>query len=223
MSHSAEKFRRGNLWCFAEFLHEKGLSLNSVENPLSHCSEKIRRRTFLCFEKILVSKVFKQRKGEASRFCRNFFYFTGPKKLRLGTILSFKKVLVAKNFYGYKGGLTIFRQKAFVSQYRNENLCKGTLLFSRKFRISKNFMRKRRISRFSIEKLVSHSTNKVCRETILCFTKFLVSKNLMDMVGGGGGSITIFFQKFFCLTLPKNFVKERFRVSLISGIEKFYA
>ena len=29
--------------------------------------------------------------------------------------------------------------------------------------------------------------------------------------------------KIFCLTVPKNFVGEPFKVSLISGIEKFYA
>ena len=29
--------------------------------------------------------------------------------------------------------------------------------------------------------------------------------------------------KTFCLTVPKNFVGEPFRVSLISGIEKFHA
>ena len=52
----------------------------------------------------------------------------------------------------------------------------------------------------------------------MCFTKLLASKNLMAR--GGGGSITIFFQNCFCLTSPKNFVKEPFRVSLISGIEK---
>ena len=38
----------------------------------------------------------------------------------------------------------------------------------------------------------------------------------------GGGSITIFCQ-FFCLTVPKKFVGEPLSVSLISGIEKFYA
>ena len=32
-----------------------------------------------------------------------------------------------------------------------------------------------------------------------------------------------FVSKFFCLTVPKNFVGETFSVSLISGIEKFYA
>ena len=46
-------------------------------------------------------------------------------------------------------------------------------------------MRKRGISRFSIEKLVSHSTNKLRRETILCFTKNLVSKTFLDKGGGG--------------------------------------
>ena len=37
------------------------------------------------------------------------------------------------------------------------------------------------------------------------------------------GSIKIFRRKLFCLTVPKNFVGEPFRVSLISGIEKLYA
>ena len=32
-----------------------------------------------------------------------------------------------------------------------------------------------------------------------------------------------FPSKIFCLTVPKNFVKEPFSVSLISGIGKFYA
>ena len=48
----------------------------------------------------------------------------------------------------------------------------------------------------------------------------------MDKRGGGGkevGSIKIFRQIFFCLTVPKNFVGEPFSVSLISGNEKFYA
>ena len=32
-----------------------------------------------------------------------------------------------------------------------------------------------------------------------------------------------YFVEFFCLTVPKKFVGEPYRVSLISGIEKFYA
>ena len=157
-------------------MHKKGISLNSVEKFLSHSADKIRRRTLLCFEKILVSKSFKQRRGEASRFCRKFFHLTGPKKLRQGTILCFRKFLVGKNILWIReGGITIFRRsfcltvtkyfigehfgvsekffyrkfscigggghhsfvEIFVSQDRNENLCKGTLLFSGNFLVLK--------------------------------------------------------------------------------------
>ena len=61
---------------------------------------------------------------------------------------------------------------------------------------------------------------KTRRGTIACFTKFLVSKKFMDMRGGGGEQD--FLWKIFYLTVPKKFVGEPFRVSLISGIEKFY-
>ena len=45
----------------------------------------------------------------------------------------------------------------------------------------------------------------------------------MDMRGGGGGGEEQdFLWKIFYLTVPKKFVGEPFRVSLISGIEKFY-
>ena len=79
----------------------------------------------------------------------------------------------------------------------------------------------RGISRFSVENLLSHSTEKLRRGTILCFTKLLVSKNLMDKREEQGGSITIFCRKVFCLTEPKKFVGERFSVPLKSGIKKF--
>ena len=45
-------------------------------------------------------------------------------------------------------------------------------------------MTKRGISPFSIENLLSHSTEKLLRGTLLCFTKFLVSKKFMDKRGG---------------------------------------
>ena len=37
---------------------------------------------------------------------------------------------------------------------------------------------------------------------------------------GGGGEYQVFPSKIFCLTEPKNFLKEPFSVSLILGIEK---
>ena len=147
-------------------MHKKVISLNSVEKFLSHSADKIRRRTLLCFGRILVSKSFKQSRGEASRFCRKFFNLTGPKKLRQGTILCFRKFLVGKNILWISGGYhdfpsnflshytEIFRWRTlwcfrkillseifmhrrgggilvlsnfFISQDRNEELCKGTL------------------------------------------------------------------------------------------------
>ena len=55
----------------------------------------------------------------------------------------------------------------------------------------------RGISPFSVENLLSHSTEKLRRGTILCFTKLLVSKNLMDKRGGAGREYHDFLSKSF--------------------------
>ena len=56
---------------------------------------------------------------------------------------------------------------------------------------------------------------------MLCFRKFAVAKKSMDEREGRGSSR--FSVKSFCLTVLKTFVRELFRVSLISGIEQLYA
>ena len=134
-----QNFRWGTVRCLRKFrvsqnfMHKKGISLNSVEKFLSHSAEKIRRRTLLCFERILVWKIFKQRRGKASRFCRKFFHLTGPKKLRQGTILCLRKFLVGKKIMNKRGGgITIFRRKVFVSLYQNISL-ENTLIFEKNF------------------------------------------------------------------------------------------
>ena len=130
-------------------MHKKGISLKSVEKFLSPSAEKIRRRTLLGFERILVSKSFKQRKGEASRFCRKFFYLTVPKKLRQGTILCSRKFLVGKNILWIRrggGGITIFRRKVLLSQCRKTSW--ASLECFKKFGVSKNFMHNRRYHNF---------------------------------------------------------------------------
>ena len=83
------------------------------------------------------------------------------------------------------------------------------------FRVSKNFMPKRGISRFPTEKLLSHSTEKLRRVTLLCFTNYLVSKKIMDK--RGGREYHDFLSKSFCLTVPKYFIGAQFGVS-----EKFF-
>ena len=109
-SHSAEIFCRGTLMCFRnfrvsqEFMHSKGISLNSVEKILSHSADKFPRRTLLCFKRIFESKIFKQKRGKLQGFLESFFYLTGPKKLRQGTILGFTRFLVVEKFLWMRGG-----------------------------------------------------------------------------------------------------------------------
>ena len=59
------------------------------------------------------------------------------------------------------------------------------------FCVSENFwyrkmlgIREGRVSRFSVNIVLSHSTERLRRGTLLCFTKFLVSKKFMDKKGG---------------------------------------
>ena len=106
LSHSTEKFRRGTLRSIKKFrasrffMHKKRISPNSVKKSLSHSADKIRKRTLLCFERLPLSKSFRQRRGEASRFCPKFFHLTGTRKPRQGTTLCFRKLLVGKIIYG---------------------------------------------------------------------------------------------------------------------------
>ena len=55
--------------------------------------------------------------------------------------------------------------------------------------------------------------------SVVCFRKFLAAKWLMDKEG----EYQYFPSKISCLTVPEIFVGQTFRVSLISGLEKFYA
>ena len=49
----------------------------------------------------------------------------------------------------------------------------------------KNFLLEKVMSRFSIETLLSESTDKLGRRTLLCSTKTLKSKKIMDKSEGG--------------------------------------
>ena len=111
-----------------------------------------------------------------------------------------------------------------VLSHSTESFRTGTILCFRKFRVSKNFMPERGISPFSIENLLSDSTEKLCRGTVLCFTKFLVSKKNMDKRGAGREGVSQFSVENFLSHSAETFRRgEFFSVSLISGIEKFYA
>ena len=82
-----------------------------------------------------------------------------------------------------------------------------------------NFKHKRRISRFSVEHILSHITKFFRMGNLLWIWKFLFSKIFLDEKDLEGGSITI-FSPFFCLTVSKGFAGKPFSVSQVPGIEK---
>ena len=131
----------------------------------------------------------------------------------------FRKFLVTKNVRDKRGGGTHdFPSNCFVSQCR-EISSRNPSVFQ-KILVSKNFMPKMGLSQFSIENLVSHSTEKL-RRTLLCFTKFLLSKKLLDKRGREG--LSRFSVKNFLSHSAEKFRRGTLSASLISGIEKLYA
>ena len=100
-----------------------------------------------------------------------------------------------------RGAITVLSE-LFVSQDRNEKLCKGTLLFSGNFLESKKFMDKRgHITIFSQNFYVSQCRklswgNPTVFEKIFGFKKFY----------GWKGRYHVFPSKIFGLTVPKNFM-----------------
>ena len=120
-----------------------------------------------------------------------------------------------------RGQITITRFSFEIFIFSAEKFRKGILLFLRKFLVSKSFVDEKKrgggITFFRRKFLVSQC-RKISRASLQCFRKFGVSKNFMHNRGYHN-----FPSKIFCLTVPKNFVGEPFSVSLISGIERFYA
>ena len=92
-------------------MHKKGIALNSVEKFSSHSADKIRRGTLLRFERVLLSKYFKQRRGEASGLCRNFLSHRTEKKIFVMEPFCFReKKLVSDIFMDKRGHVTISSQ-----------------------------------------------------------------------------------------------------------------
>ena len=82
--------------------------------------------------------------------------------------------------------------------------------------VSEKFMdnwvrgRKKEVSKFSVESLLSHSAGKIRRGTLLRFRKIRVRKIVRDKRGSGKNN---FPSKWFCSKLPNQFVEEHFCVS----------
>ena len=124
--------------------------------------------------------------------------------------------------YFMQKGITIFRWKFFVSQFRKISLRKPSV--SQKISgIEKLYAQEGNIT-IVYKKYCCLTVPKILRRgTLLCFRKVLVSKKLMDKRGEGRREYHDSPSKNVCLTVPKKFVGETFSVSLISGTERFYA
>ena len=123
-------------------IRERGVSRFFVENFLSHSTEKFLQGTLRCFRKFRVSQNFMHKKGISLSSVEKSLSHSAD-KIRRRTLMSFERILVPKIFKQRRGKLHGFVEIFFISQDRNEKLCKGTLLFSEKFLVSKKFMDKR--------------------------------------------------------------------------------
>ena len=189
-----------------------------VQNFWSHSTEKLRWGTLQCIRKFWVSKNFIHQRereggGEYHVSPSKTFYLTVPKNFvgehfGVSENFGYRKILCIR-----EGGGITFSVKNFLS-HSTKKFRLGTLRCFRKFRVSQNFMHKKRISLNSVENFLSHSAENFVRESY-CFWENFWFRKVLWMKRG----YHAFPSKVFGLTVPKNFVKEPFSVSLISDIK----
>ena len=205
-SHIAEKFCRGTRLCFRnfrvseEFMHSKGISLNSVEKFLSLSADKFPRRTLLCFKRIFESKIFKQKRGKLQGFIESFVYLTGPKKLRQGTILSFTIFLVVeKIFMDERVELSRFSFEKFLSQSGQKISLENNFVFQTIFYFKTSYAYERGGITVLSNFFVSQDRNeKFCIGHLLFSRKYVVTKKFMHNSG-----ITFLRQNLLVSQCPK--------------------
>ena len=160
LSHSADKIRRRTLLCFERILVSKLFKQRRGEASrfcrffLSHRTEKTSPGNHSVFQKISGrEKYFMDKRGGITIFRRNFC-LTVPKYF-IGEHFRISENFFYRKFSCIRGGILVL-SKFFVSQDRNGKLCKGTLLFSGSFQVSKKIMDKRgHITIFYIKFVVS--------------------------------------------------------------------
>ena len=177
---------------------------------LSHRTEKISPGNHSVFHKNFGGEEnFMDGRGWGYHdFPSEMLCLTLPKLLHWRKIFCFKKIFNSKIFMHTRGGITIL-SKNFVLQDRNEKFCKGTLLFSRKTLVTKNFNCDRGYHVFPSEIFgVTVPKNFVGIPSMfqkLCgIVKFYASET---------EGVSRFSLENFCHTLPKNVIAEQFGVS----------
>ena len=103
-----------------------------VEKFLSHSTKMFHWRTLRCFSEIVLSKIFKHKRGGASRLCRIFLSHRAETK-------SFpENFWYRKKFMDEKGHITI-SVEIFMS-HSAKNFRQEILLLLRNFLVSKSFI-----------------------------------------------------------------------------------
>ena len=153
--------------------------------------------------------------GEVPRYSVENFLFQSAYNFRRATFTF--AVFSGTGKVWIRGGrsIKIFRRRNFVSRCRKFSL--GILLLLEYFWVPEKFGKQGGgVSRFSFEKILSHSTENFRRVILPCCINFGYRKGL-----GKKGGVSRYSVEIFCFTVPNNFVGEPFSISLISGIEKF--
>ena len=91
-----------------------------------------------------------------------------------------EKILCQKKLY-IKGDYRHFLLELFVSQ--SLKLHTGTLQCFRKYRVSKKFTHRKRISQISVDYFLSHNAENLHTATLQCFRKLRVSKTFVRKRG----------------------------------------
>ena len=112
-----------------------GVSRFSFENFLSHSAENFRRGILYCCNNFGYRKNLDQKGGSITIFRRSFC-LTVPKYF-IGEHFGVSEKFFYRKFSCIGGGGITVLSELFVSQDRNEKLCKGALLFSGNFLVSK--------------------------------------------------------------------------------------
>ena len=87
-------------------------------------------------------------------------------------------------FISKRGGVGVARFSAdFLMSHGTETFVGETFNVTL-FRVLKNFIQMRDMSRFSVENFLFLSTEKIFKGTVLCFRKFLVWKKIRDKKAG---------------------------------------
>ena len=145
-SHNADKIRRRTLLSFERILVSKIFKQKRGEASrfcrkffLSHRTKKTSPANHSVFHKISGrEKVFMDKRGGGITIFRRKVFVSVHQNISLESTLVFQKFFFIEIFSckGGGGGITVLA-KSFVSQDRNEKLCKRTLLLCRKILVSK--------------------------------------------------------------------------------------